>query len=376
MRRLYHPDYCHIPLTPSARLCRVRRSFAEWQETRVRLETNYRNLRQKHLGPGAQPLDCPKYPELADLFAVGGRRFLHRYRFTPEEFLKLYVQLDLPPSFRALDDGRALPFTSMEALALFLARLTFPGPLEDIETRTGIDSATLSKTHNAVLAHLHHAYGPMTTFNTAMVVERLALYQRAVEFKTGVESPTYAFVDRTCRSGLLFMAMVAPDGLAVGLYGPWPGRNNDKCLIRNTGIHEHLVRSGLCSTASVPAVLYAQGGFATTSTIVASPSLPQVTWRRMNEARVAVEHFLGRVGRVFAFCDFEANLKTGLQFVGKHYTVACFLFNCRMALRRRAIRGFGGLRAPALPDYLRPLTAFVFQTFVPDVNPLPGARVL
>ena len=74
--------------------------------------------------------------------------------------------------------------------------------------------------------------------------------------------------------------------------------------------------------------------------------------RSMALVRVAVEWGFGKVIQQFAFLDFAKNLKIGLQPVGKFYSVATFLTNCKVCLGYgQRVADYFGIAPPNLALY-------------------------
>ena len=85
------------------------------------------------------PLEIPARP---DLFLLGDKEFLIRYRFIRRQVCWIHTALAFPPSFSA---PCRTTWSSMEGLLILLRRLAFPARLSELCTEFGRSTSSLSK---------------------------------------------------------------------------------------------------------------------------------------------------------------------------------------------------------------------------------------
>ena len=73
----------------------------------------------------------------------------------------------------------------------------------------------------------------------------------------------------------------------------------------------------------------------------------------MSKIRQLVEWSFGKVSLLFAFIDFEKNLKLAKQPIASYWRVACLLTNCHSCLYSNQTSMYFGIPTPDLEDYLR-----------------------
>ncbi len=153
---------------------------------------------------------------------------------------------------------------------------------------------------------------------------------------------------------------MAPNGLVANLDGPWVGRRHDSGMLMESGLIIEL--QAKMQQIGRTYRLYGDPAYPI-SEYLAGPSRegadPLIQIERdfnqaMSEVRIAVEWGFGEVVQQFAFLDFEKNLKIGLQPVGKYYSVATLLINCRVCLGHGGkVSDFFNIPPPSLESYLR-----------------------
>ena len=132
--------------------------------------------------------------------------------------------------------------------------------------------------------------------------------------------------------------MCTPNGLIAHLFEPIEGRRHDAYMLSESGLLDKL-RPHTNGNGD-PYVVYSDPAYGITITHnFISPyrgSNLTAAERKFNKAMsslcVSVEWTFGKITQLFAFLDFQKNLKLLLQPVGKYYLIGGLLTNCHTCL--------------------------------------------
>ena len=156
---------------------------------------------------------------------------------------------------------------------------------------------------------------------------------------------------------LKFQSVVIPNGLIANLFGPMSGRRHDAALLNESGILDHMV-TNMNGPDGQPLTVYGDPAYPLTSHVIRPfrgqnlGEEQQAFNTAMSKVRQAVEWEFGKVVRMWAFLDFEKNLKLFLSPVGKLYMVGVLLTNCHTCLHGSETSQYFGLNQPTLEEYL------------------------
>ena len=168
---------------------------------------------------------------------------------------------------------------------------------------------------------------------------------------------------RECFSGhkrchiLKFQAIVAANGLIANLFGPMEGRRHDAAMLWESGVLDRLQH--LNRANGEPLCIYGDSAYPLRPNLIRPFQGPLITDdeqlfnRLMGSARVSVEWAFGGISKLFAFLDFDKNMKLFLQPVGKTYVVGALLYNCHTILYGSPTTAHFGINPPTLQEYLR-----------------------
>ena len=321
------------------------------------------------------PLEIPARP---DLFVLGDKEFLIRYRFTRRQVCWVHTALDFPPSFSA---PCRTTWSSMEGLLILLRRLTFPARLSELCTEFGRSTSSLSKISNIMLAWVWSRWGQLLTnpFGQPFFsADRVTGYGEAIARKMNVDLPVWGFIDGTVRPicrperhqrqfynghkrthAIKFQAVAAPDGLIVHLYGPVEGHRHDAGVLAESGLPQQLA-AHMNSPTGMPYAVYGDPAYPLSPYIQkAYQSAARTPNQRryntsMNGARVSVEWAFGDIASWWKFVGAKKQQKMLLQPVALYYQVATLLTNLRTIVRYgNSTSKHFDISPPSLVEYLQ-----------------------
>ncbi|XP_040358411.1 protein ALP1-like [Ixodes scapularis] len=267
-----------------------------------------------------------------------------------------------------------------EALCMTLRRLAYPNRLCDLERTFGRHSSVISSVVSTVMAHIEYQFGHLLsdlTNHKWLDVPCLKKLSEAVHARGAPLKNCWGFIDGTarhiCRPSVgqqehfsghkrhhvqKYQALMSANGIICQLVGPFNGRRHDAGILKDTALYDNLqainhgeryVIYGDPAYPLRPLLLKPFGG---------SRRLPHEALfnKRMSTVRQAVEWGFGKVAADFAFVDFHKNQKMSRQRLGRMYKVATLLSNCHTCLYGSQVSNFFEVEAPALDDYLVPLS--------------------
>ena len=169
------------------------------------------------------------------------------FRFEHEHVIELSELLCLPEYWSETN----LPWTAVEGTALLLRRLSYPGCLEDLAPHFGRSPSECSTIFNHMLADIHHRHSRHLNCLTQPWLDP-DRYAAAIVNKGSPVENVWGFVDgmlvHICRPGtdqremfsghkqrhgVKFQHVMAPNGIVVNSFGPYPGSHHDAAMLRS-----------------------------------------------------------------------------------------------------------------------------------------------
>ncbi|ETP15685.1 hypothetical protein F441_09609 [Phytophthora nicotianae CJ01A1] len=237
-----------------------------------------------------------------------------------------------------------------------------------------------------MLTLLDDKYAKLLYFNESYVVRNLQAYADAVFDAGGLLQNVWAFIDGTVRGirrprprhtkrdgkfmsqksvynghkrkhALKYQTLTTPDGLIAHLYGPFPGRNHDIKLFKDSKISERIRNDSRFQQYKI----YGDQAYGNDD-VLTSPYAGAVGNRSreqrqvnvsMSRVRVSMEWSYGQVTNYWTALDFKRQARVGIQPVGLMYRVGVFLTNCITCTQGgNTISDYFGLAPPSLSVYL------------------------
>ncbi|ETL77528.1 hypothetical protein L917_21530, partial [Phytophthora nicotianae] len=141
---------------------------------------------------------------------------------------------------------------------------------------------------------------------------------------------------------LKYQTISTPDGLITHLYGPFPGRNHDIKLFKESRIASAIQNDERFKFYRVYGdQAYGNDGVLASPFTGAIGNLPQdqkLVNKNMSRVRVSVEWRYGQVVMYWTALDFKRQSRSGTQPVGTMYRVGVLLSNCMSPLTEKSLR--------------------------------------
>ena len=157
--------------------------------------------------------------------------------------------------------------------------------------------------------------------------------------------------------GLIFQAVTSPSGMIVDFYGPGPGRQNDRWLVRESDLDARL----LSLFGGIGYTCYGDSIYTITQAIVRRirgavllPWQSQIN-QSLNRERTSVEHVFAGVVQQFKFLNFRHNHKLFDSACGAGIPFRCgaLLFNLQTCMNGgNQVTVRFGLSPPEVRDYM------------------------
>jgi hypothetical protein len=316
------------------------------------------------------------------------------YRFAKHELSQLYDSLGFPAEVRlgGTANWNGMLFYKSELLLVTLRRLAYPNRWIDLQTMFGLSPAQMSVVFEYAVRFLTARYEPMLR-SPCIWSDHIQGWAEAVFQKAGRFDSVFGFIDGTvrqiCRPGprhvrgahgrvdiqrlfysghkrkhaLKFQTMVAPCGIIMHLFGPFPGRGNDGRMLRESGLMADLTRLRTIMNAAgvlVDYYVYGDAAYPVSPYMMRSlhgiglTAVDRAVNTDMSNVRISVEWQYGELLSLFAFLDFSQNLKLHLQPLHHYYVAGVLLLNCRICMRQlqhKTPRYFN-CAPPAFVDYV------------------------
>lgn len=293
------------------------------------------------------------------------------FRFERKDLEKLPGLLQMPDYIICANRTKS---SSLEALCIFLRRLSYPNRFYDLTFMFRRSEAELSFICKEVLQFIYNRHGHLLhNLNRRWLRKHdLEKYAAAISNKGAPLMNCWGFIDGTIRPtcrptknqrlvysghkrvhGLKFQSVVTPDGLVANLFGPVEGRRHDSHMLRASNILidlEDLCGNDFC--------LYGDPGYPMRNSLIVPFKGAQLTPEeelfnaKMSAVRESVEWGFSKIIQNFSFLDFKKNLKIYLQPVGKLYLVGALLTNLHTCFYGSTTSAYFEVEPPSPEHYL------------------------
>lgn len=295
------------------------------------------------------------------------------FRFQKEDILKLKDLLEIP------DEVQVTPLLSvhgLEALCIFLCRMSYPNRLKDLESFFGRSYSSISSIFNHMMNYFYEKFKHLVHWDSGrLTTAKLQEYAAAIHAKGLPLDNVIGFIDgtfrETCRPsknqkvaysghkrshGLKYQSIQAPDVIILNMFGPVAGRNHD-CYILSESKILNVLDIELKKDGNYW-IIYGDKGYGLRDHVLSPYKGAQLTLEQslfntaMSKGRISVEWGFGMVSTLWAFCDYFRNQKIYLQQVGKQYVVATILTNLFTCFYGSKISEYFNLSPPTPEQYL------------------------
>ena len=271
-----------------------------------------------------------------------------------------------------------LPWTAVEGTALLLHRLSYPGRLEDLAPHFGQSPSECSTIFNHMLADIHHRHSRHLNCLTQPWLDP-DRYAAAIVNKGSPVENVWGFIDGTLvhicrpgtdqremfsghkrRHGVKFQHVMAPNGIVVNSFGPYPGSHHDAAMYRVSGLENDL-RTITRATDGAQMAIYGDAAYPLRPWLITPFHGHQLTQQQqlfnqtLNPLRTCVEWGFAKLFTYFSFLNYYGNLKLKLQPICHYVTVGTLLMNCHTCLYGSETSQFFALEGrppPPLDIYL------------------------
>ncbi|XP_064643071.1 uncharacterized protein LOC135497238 [Lineus longissimus] len=304
-----------------------------------------------------------------------------KFRFSKGEIGQLLDSLAIPRVYKC---PHGCIVSGHDGLCMLLRRLVYPNRLVDLEKEFGRPKSVLSEiittVHEDIYSRFHTKFSQLEqSWMGQTPRDKLQEFANAVHEKGAPLTNCWGFIDGTprqicrpkynqkvCFSGhkryhcIQFQSVVAPNGLIVNLFGPVEGRRHDSAMLRMSNLVRilEILDYRMNDEDRTPICLYGDPAYPLRDILVGPFKGAVLTDeqkefnKRMSSVRQSVEWQFGEIVGIFAFLDYEKNLKLYLQPVGKLYVVGALLTNCHTCIKGSQTGIYFGVEAPTLEDYL------------------------
>ena len=324
-----------------------------------------------------------------------------RFRFGRVKLRELVTELDMPARLRYPNSGNY--FDSETALLICLRRMARTVRLTDLREEFNMNANEICMAGNAMMMWVDDNYthlvdgsrpAPATwTYPSGLSrwAPLLAVWAAAVVVMLGFQplpayGLVYCFIDgvfhRICRPGktgpfadlqrsfytrykkahgLIFQAVMAPNGLFIDVWGPACGRHGDPWCVNHSGIVARMLHLVGLARGPGPYTCYGDAIYTPSLAIrraIRGVVLPQIVRdhnQGLNKARTSVEHGFAKASSLWQFLDVTRNHQLLLCPVGlgKAHRVAFFFTNCHTCCYGSQTSSKFGCAPPSLSGYLR-----------------------
>jgi len=157
---------------------------------------------------------------------------------------------------------------------------------------------------------------------------------------------------------LKYHSLVAPDGLAIHVYGPVEGRRHDETLYKESGLSE-LLKQHFWSPEGNALCIYGDPAYGLGPHLLSPYKGAVITEGQskfnsaMSKVREVVEWSFKEITQQFGYLDFKNNQKVLLQPCGLYYMVSVLLCNAHTILHLPQIPQYFNCRPPSLEEYFQ-----------------------
>lgn len=153
-----------------------------------------------------------------------------------------------------------------------------------------------------------------------------------------------------------FQSVVTPDGIISHMTGPWNGIRHDSGMLVESQLLDFLQENIVFDDCSFR--IYGDKGYGYHRLLLSSfkgsflSDEEKAINLRMSKCRICVEWQFGKILQLWAFVDFEKNLKINLQPVPEYYLVATILTNCHCCYYNNQTNMYFNLHKTNIQEYL------------------------
>jgi nuclease HARBI1 len=311
------------------------------------------------------------------------------YRFRKSDLYHLLQALRFPSIF-VLDNGCVV--NGEEALLIMLYRLAYPCRLIAMQEVFGIEISQISRIFNQTIKYVYTKHIYLLEDNMLLLESRLPVLNDAIRKKVTsmyrnrlipdrIQNVS-VFLDGTQRrvsrplgSGnvqrniycgrkkihsLAYQGVSGPDGIVYDLFGPVPGRRNDKFVLResmfierfrdiqaNNVIQYHAYTDkGYESSTYIKSAYRRYAGFELNENQLLENSI-------MSRCRQGIEWTFGKITEEEKFIDMYKSMKIQLSFIDIYYKVAVLISNAHTCLYGSQLTEAFDIMPPTLREYFR-----------------------
>ncbi|ETO62230.1 hypothetical protein F444_19839 [Phytophthora nicotianae P1976] len=210
----------------------------------------------------AKPVPTRRVP--FNFNSVSEDESLIRFRFSRAELVMLIELMGLTENITR----ERTKASAIEALYILLYRLAAPVRGTELQDYFGRSESGISNIFLHTLNFLDVKYKKLLAFGGHIAATRLCVYSNAIFEAGSPYTNIWSFIDGTVRGicrpqprkngtgkmltqqsvynghkrkhGLKFQTLVAPDGLIIHLFGPFPGRNHDIKMFAKSGLADQV----------------------------------------------------------------------------------------------------------------------------------------
>lgn len=260
---------------------------------------------------------------------------LHMFRFNKCDIPILQVALKIPPYFILEKGSASAEISGIEALCILL-RLAYPNRLSDLYDLFNRCESSISEIFNYTLNHVY------INFNILLIsldqewlnLTQLVTYNEVIVKKGSPLMNCIGFIDGTIRGmcrpieeqeefynkhkrihSIKYQAITLPNGLIANLSGPYSGRHHDGFMLSDSKIIDKLDILFRKVNAPPTMCIFGDQGYPLKGCLQVPykghylSDLEEEFNKRMGNVRKCVEWSFGKVITLFAFVDFQKNLK-------------------------------------------------------------------
>ncbi|OWZ13539.1 hypothetical protein PHMEG_00013109, partial [Phytophthora megakarya] len=122
--------------------------------------------------------------------------------------------------------------SALEALYIFLRRMSYPARLEDLANLFGRAPAALISISNAVQDFLFDSFSHLLLFDTRRLTA-ITLRAYAGSVCRPKKNQKYVFNGHK-KHALMYQSFLAPDGIIIHISGPFPGTRHDVFILHQS----------------------------------------------------------------------------------------------------------------------------------------------
>ncbi|CAB1105421.1 unnamed protein product [Ectocarpus sp. CCAP 1310/34] len=268
-------------------------------------------------------------------------------------------------------------FPTEVSFGLTLWRLACPTTLLRDRLFWGIGEAMMCEIFNLKIEAIYERWGHLVDqLQHEAILPNVDIFCAAIHAKGAPLDRRWAFIDGTIKAiarrsrkqrlwyngwkrkhALKYQAVDTPDGIIRQLWGPMLGRRHDVSLLGESGLLQYMQQ--WFNDAGNPYYIDGDPAFPLSPWLIIGYKGLLTQEQRdfnsdMSSCRVTVEWGFAKVVALWPFVDYAKKQQVALFAcgLGKRYSVAGLLTNCRSCLYGNSTSKFIGVRPPTLERYL------------------------